>query len=211
VRRKGWTPTNASHLCSAHFTDNYFNRTGQTIRLLQGSLPTVFNFPAHLQPGPAAPRKPPVLRDLGNIPSQSAKDYKTSCENASLNVKLDHCYASSPHKLKRQISYISEKLDENRQTLRLAQQKIRRLSNQLSSKVDVIAELEKSHLVSNNCLDVLKSCFSGPNLQLIVRQLAQHKESGIVLNDNAYDSELHAFVIVTVLWQWWYEWTRYPM
>jgi THAP domain len=114
VRRERWTPTNASHLCLAHFTDDCFNHTGQTIRLLQGSLPTGFNFPAHLQPGPVAPRKPPVLRDLGNIPFQSAKDYnlyRTSCKNASLNVKLDHCYASSPHKLKRQISDISEELD----------------------------------------------------------------------------------------------------
>ncbi|XP_037527471.1 zinc finger protein 358 isoform X3 [Rhipicephalus sanguineus] len=50
VRRDGWTPKDAHVLCSEHFEAGCFDRTGQTTRLRQGSIPTVFPaFPAHLQ------------------------------------------------------------------------------------------------------------------------------------------------------------------
>ncbi|KAH7939044.1 hypothetical protein HPB52_005079 [Rhipicephalus sanguineus] len=50
VRRDGWTPKDADVLCSEHFEAGCFDRTGQTTRLRQGSIPTVFPaFPVHLQ------------------------------------------------------------------------------------------------------------------------------------------------------------------
>jgi hypothetical protein len=165
------------------------------VRLIPGSLPTVFNFPRHLQPKPVVLRKPPVLRQLGNTLMHSDEDYKTCQVNTGLIIKHDHCYATSPRKLKRQLCDLSEKFDENRQMLKAAQQKVRRLSNQLSSKLDVIAELEKSQFVSSNCLEVLKSCFSGVSLQLLMRQLAQKRASGIVSSDHSFGSELRAFAL----------------
>jgi len=50
VRRDNWTATVCSCLCSAHFDEMCFDRTGQTVRLRDGSVPTVFSYPAHLQP-----------------------------------------------------------------------------------------------------------------------------------------------------------------
>ncbi|XP_013790214.1 THAP domain-containing protein 1 A-like isoform X4 [Limulus polyphemus] len=49
IRRDKWYPTKASRLCSVHFEEKYFDRTGQNVRLRDNSLPTVFSFPEHLQ------------------------------------------------------------------------------------------------------------------------------------------------------------------
>jgi len=48
VRREGWKATDYSFLCSAHFKEECFDRTGQTVRLRKGMVPTVFSIPEHL-------------------------------------------------------------------------------------------------------------------------------------------------------------------
>jgi len=40
--RYGWTPSVHASLCSIHFEDKCFDRTGQIIRLRDGSIPTLF-------------------------------------------------------------------------------------------------------------------------------------------------------------------------
>jgi len=48
MRRDKFTPVKSSRLCSEHFTEECFDRTGQTVRLRDNAVPTVFQFPEHL-------------------------------------------------------------------------------------------------------------------------------------------------------------------
>lgn len=48
MRRK-FVPNKYSLMCSEHFSDSDFDRTGQTLRLREGAVPSLFDLPAHLR------------------------------------------------------------------------------------------------------------------------------------------------------------------
>ncbi|XP_072239658.1 THAP domain-containing protein 6-like [Leuresthes tenuis] len=48
VRREGFSASPSSMLCSEHFRPEDFDRTGQTVRIRAGVVPSVFCFPGHL-------------------------------------------------------------------------------------------------------------------------------------------------------------------
>lgn len=48
IRRENFVPTKKSVVCSDHFEEEWFDRTGQTVRLRSGALPTKFKLPDHL-------------------------------------------------------------------------------------------------------------------------------------------------------------------
>ena len=54
LRREEFIPSSASVLCSTHFKEDQIDRTGrragQTVRLRDGAIPCVFDFPPHLMP-----------------------------------------------------------------------------------------------------------------------------------------------------------------
>jgi hypothetical protein len=49
MRREDFKASDSSKVCSQHFVDEDFDRTGQTVRLRAGVIPSVFDFPNHLQ------------------------------------------------------------------------------------------------------------------------------------------------------------------
>ncbi|XP_034055682.1 THAP domain-containing protein 1-like [Gymnodraco acuticeps] len=49
LRRDGFVSCDRTLLCSEYFRSEDFDRTGKTVRLKDGVVPTIFNFPAHLQ------------------------------------------------------------------------------------------------------------------------------------------------------------------
>ncbi|KAK0141213.1 DNA transposase THAP9 [Merluccius polli] len=49
LRREGFTASDYSVVCSEHFKQADFDRTGQIVRLRDGVIPSLFSFPFHLQ------------------------------------------------------------------------------------------------------------------------------------------------------------------
>ncbi|GCC29250.1 hypothetical protein chiPu_0007688 [Chiloscyllium punctatum] len=49
VRRENFKPSKHTFLCSKHFEQTCFDRTGQTRRLREDAVPTIFDFPPHMQ------------------------------------------------------------------------------------------------------------------------------------------------------------------
>ena len=64
ILRKDWIPSSSSRICSDHFPESCFDRTGKMTKLKDGAIPTRFKgFPKHMQKvdnstGPAFRLKP---------------------------------------------------------------------------------------------------------------------------------------------------------
>ncbi|XP_070838347.1 THAP domain-containing protein 2-like [Chaetodon trifascialis] len=133
LRRDGFVANDRSLLCSEHFSNEDFDRTGQTVRLKAGAVPTIFNFPVHLQ-RPVAPRSTTTSRRAGeNLPMDPQQDQPPP------DIAPDHQYAfpSSPKALK-------AKLDAAMATVRkLQREKSNALARVRRAKKNMKALLEE--------------------------------------------------------------------
>jgi len=48
MQREGFTPSETAVLCSGHFEEHCFDRTGQTVHLHEGAVPTIFSHLPHM-------------------------------------------------------------------------------------------------------------------------------------------------------------------
>uniref|UniRef100_UPI00358E33D7 THAP domain-containing protein 1-like n=1 Tax=Myxine glutinosa TaxID=7769 RepID=UPI00358E33D7 len=163
VKRDKWKPSKKSVLCSDHFDDSCFDRTGQTTRLRENSLPTIFDFPTHLQKDERK-RKPPKPRSfpqealvnlqepLDNTPSTSII---TSPSKLAATTGADHTYAvtASPRSVKRKLDSVHDNLCGVKKKLKLTQQKSRRCQKKVKSLTTVVQALRDEQLLSENGAD----------------------------------------------------------
>ncbi|XP_070814251.1 THAP domain-containing protein 6-like [Chaetodon trifascialis] len=154
LRRDGFVANNRSLLCSEHFSNEDFDRTGQTVRLKAGAVPTIFNFPVHLQ-RPVAPRSTTASRRAGeNLPMDPQQDQPPP----DIKRKApDHQYAfpSSPKALK-------AKLDAAMATVRKLQReksnalaRVRRAKKNMKA---LLEELKAKNLINEELNDKLECC-----------------------------------------------------
>ncbi|KAM4598858.1 THAP domain-containing protein 2-like [Fundulus diaphanus] len=138
VRRKKWQPSKTSVLCSEHFEEQCFDRTGQTVRLRESALPTLFNFPKRIQKTPKPPRKdlehtrvkqePTPAPYLDQEQGSSSWGCSSAGDAGDAVVKKEHVYAisDSPKMLKRKLDVALDALASTKKKLKCMQQKSRR-------------------------------------------------------------------------------------
>ncbi|KAM7416936.1 hypothetical protein PAMA_018829 [Pampus argenteus] len=89
VRREGFSASPSSVLCSEHFRPEDFDRTGQTVRIRAGAVPSVFCYPAHLHR--------PVVNRTSQTSKKAQDTLSLDCSELVQEAKPlpndDHSYA----------------------------------------------------------------------------------------------------------------------
>ena len=187
LRRKGFTPTKFTRLCSVYFEDSCFIVTGDTRRLQANAVPTKFDFPTRLKKTDKK-RKPPMQRTVPVTVASSCMSPPdcgpSSDEHPSVTVIHDHPYdvKKIPSKLKRQLDDAWHVVEMYTKKFKVPQRKTSRLKKKVDSLIPVVASLKENHLVSS---------FAGASRDLMKRIVSQkvNKKPG------AYTAELRSFAM----------------
>ncbi|XP_078530521.1 THAP domain-containing protein 5-like [Lissotriton helveticus] len=81
-----WQPSSYSALCSLHFTEECMDRTGQTVRIWKGAVPTLFNEPQHEQetvPSPQAAQNSLMIAERTSVGGRVLTKWKQTPSQAS--------------------------------------------------------------------------------------------------------------------------------
>ncbi|XP_069475995.1 THAP domain-containing protein 2-like isoform X2 [Ambystoma mexicanum] len=187
-----WSPSTSSSLCSAHFKEEAFDRTGQTVRLRQEAVPTIFNFPQHL---PEVPRRKtqlsPALTSSSTEHCESPSKLESShlvkewvvVERTAMPEHNYHCSAS-PGNLKMALVESRSREEILRSKLQMARREERRLQGQVSR---LLTQLEEVRGLHEEAVCLLQS-YSDLPLELIRR----HPE-GYSQRQCNFASTLHSY------------------
>ncbi|XP_028929457.1 THAP domain-containing protein 6 [Ornithorhynchus anatinus] len=145
-----WEPKKGDVLCSRHFEKADFDRSAPNVKLKPGVVPSVFDFPPHLQGRREKPHRKkklaPKALPMAEPPLQLAGAASRLQEFRSQFV-FEHSYSvmASPKKLKRQLDHVVSELEEAKESLRSALDRERRFRASLRTTVQ---ELEDGRLIS---------------------------------------------------------------
>ncbi|KAF3839614.1 hypothetical protein F7725_018331, partial [Dissostichus mawsoni] len=106
LRREGFTASESSVICSEHFKQDEFDRTGQIVRLRDGVIPSIFSFPVHLQ-RPEKGRTTSTSRKAEESLSVAPQDDpEASTSHSQPQPNDDHSYVlpASPTALKARLN-----------------------------------------------------------------------------------------------------------
>lgn len=139
MRRDTFKPSSKAVLCSDHFEEGCFDRTGQTIRLRVDAVPTVFAFPGRTRKDRKSHISAPVLEDVEekfSIPPPSLPEKMSSTPEPAdkrVIVEHDYCITDSPKALKKRLDEALSSLHNVKRRLKITQQKFRRLKFKVQS------------------------------------------------------------------------------
>ncbi|XP_034037223.1 calcium binding protein 39, like 1 isoform X1 [Thalassophryne amazonica] len=170
LRRKNFTPSNRAVLCSDHFEDSYFDRTGQTVRLRSEAIPSLFEFSEKLQKH-ARSRKQRKVQSAMKTSSPATKTERTQDNTASEPLPSsieDHTYFTSRN-LQSQ-SNVDKTVNipaSCKPRLKTGQQDTQCLNRNLESLRSVAEDLRNANLISDQCVHILEETFMAVPLELI--------------------------------------------
>eukprot|EP00066_Takifugu_rubripes_P029108 XP_011618374.1 PREDICTED: THAP domain-containing protein 6-like [Takifugu rubripes] len=151
LRRNSFTATPSSRLCSAHFIQEDFDRTGQTVRLRAGAVPSLFNLPAHL-PMPVAAGESQPQTNLSEDPCQPVQERDSVPEPGA-----DHSYAlpTSPNDLWSRLGKAMARVESLEREKRNAKERERRARNIIRKLVE---DLKGKDLINAELKQQLDLC-----------------------------------------------------
>ncbi|KAK6488668.1 THAP domain-containing protein 2 [Huso huso] len=144
VRRVNFNPSLNTFLCSKHFEESCFDRTGQTVRLREDAVPTIFVLPDCRGKKVKGPQQT-TTNSKGEMPvgnSSLAPPVKT------IDIYQDHNYClASLAAAKEKILDLKDHLEAARKKLKVCQQRERRMHVYWREMKDLVLHLERSKLI----------------------------------------------------------------
>ncbi|XP_063048863.1 THAP domain-containing protein 2-like [Engraulis encrasicolus] len=159
LRREGFVPKQRTLLCSCHFLPEDFDRTGQTVRLREGAIPSVFTFPKHLSKRSRSRSSKTSKKASEPYPTQSARQPVVSVTA----VLQDHTYCLDPIRTKEKLRQYQDELDKLRRELRNAKDRERRQRQTVGC---LMVELRENNMLAEELQQKLEY-YSGRWLQTV--------------------------------------------
>lgn len=165
VRRENFHPTSHTFLCSKHFEQTCFDRTGQTRRLRENAVPTIFDFPPHVEKklagrksllssmGISIPQTPSFISTGDNSSISASTSNSTSSQTSSgiKGVFEDHSYClANPAEAKRKIFQLLDEVDYLRQQVKISRQRERRVVEKWKGISNLLMELREKNILPND-------------------------------------------------------------
>uniref|UniRef100_A0A8D0GW28 THAP domain containing 6 n=1 Tax=Sphenodon punctatus TaxID=8508 RepID=A0A8D0GW28_SPHPU len=140
-----WEPKKADVLCSRHFKKADFDTRGPNTKLKPGVVPSIFDFPSHLQGrrGKVHCRRNAPLKPLPvAVHNHQLLDAPSSTREFQFQFISEHSYSLSvsPRKLKCQLDQVISELEDAKESLRSALDRERQLKESLRSTVKDLHE-----------------------------------------------------------------------
>ena len=154
-REESWKPTVYSRICGTHFlSSDYYPGSRE---LLKTSVPSVFDFPEHLQ------KSKPIER----------RELKRTLEPVEDLVDAAEDIMTKPKKIKTSPSKEDLKaiINDQKRKVKALQQKVRRKETKITCLSSVVEDLKNKSLIDDRTAIKLDEKFSGLTMEIIQNQL----------------------------------------
>ncbi|XP_036956435.1 THAP domain-containing protein 2-like isoform X3 [Acanthopagrus latus] len=156
LRRRDFKPNDRSVICSCHFKSDDFDMTGQTTRLREGVIPSVFGFSDRHCKVPTKPRTTrtslKAVTQIPEVPVKLSVKREESTSNHQYALEQDHQYALDPVQVKKKLSEAQKRIEELQRDLRNAKDRERRLKKTVKS---LVKELKHKNMLTKELQEEL--------------------------------------------------------
>ncbi|KFM65822.1 THAP domain-containing protein 1, partial [Stegodyphus mimosarum] len=183
VRRKNFTPTKYSKICSKHFSEDAFEKGGRKYRILKkNAVPSIFDFPSHVGSTTKESRKEPANKEIltntltssfspvstidlisqqGTSECKSPDASKTPLNRKTYIGDFSSDDMNSPTKMKKFFALATAKIEEKQKKIKCLQKRNKRLIKKVDNLRSLVELLTKKNFLSDDATSTLKTTVPG--------------------------------------------------